>query len=296
MSSATAPEILKLIQEEGPLAQPLGLEELRLAFSKFYLGFETPRKLSLQEVLIGRQRATWIAVPEVEPHRTVLFFHGGGYTVGSVRDHQELCARLSAAARARVLSLEYRLAPENPYPAAMEDCLQAALWLLERGLPPQRLALAGLSVGGSLALTTLLALRERGSRLPAAGVCLSPAPDLTFPGQSMQANQGRDWLTPQRLENIRVNYLAGADPSQPMASPIAADLTGLPPLMIQAGGGELLLDDIRALAAKAKEAGVETTLEEYPEMFHAWQMFASRLDQGQEAIASAGAFIRKMIP
>ncbi len=296
MSNQNASAILKLIVEEGPQARAGSIPELRLAVSRFYEGFATPMRLALQDIHLDGLPGRWIGATEAEPHRTVLFFHGGGYSTGSASDHQDLCARLSAASGARVLSIDYRLAPENPFPAAVEDCLAACIWLLERGVPPKRLALAGISSGASLVVATLLGLRDLGRALPAGAVCMSPVADLAFPGESMRANQGLDWLAPQRLEAIRANYLAGADPANPLASPIKADLRGLPPLLIQAGGHEIMRDDIRALADKAGAAGVDLTYEEAPEMFHGWQLFASRLAEGEAAIARAGDYIKKLIP
>ncbi len=296
MSNQNAEAIRKLIVEQGPHAKAGSLPELRLAISQFYEGFATPMKLAIQEVLINGLPGRWIGAPEAEPHRTVLFFHGGGYSAGSARGHQDLWARLSQAARARVLSFDYRLAPENPFPAAVEDCLAAASWLLDKGVPAKRLALAGISSGATLALTTLLGLRDKRRALPAGAVLISPVADLTFPGASMQANQEFDWLSRQRLEGIQTNYLAGADPANPLASPIKADLSGLPPLLIQAGGHEVMLEDIRALADKARASGVEVTYQEAADMFHGWQIYASRLPEGQAAIESAGAFLNQLVP
>jgi acetyl esterase/lipase len=221
----------------------------------------------------------------------VLFFHGGGFMNGSADDHGDLCGHLSRLAKARILSLNYRLAPENPFPAAVEDCHAAYAWLIRQGLAPANLALAGISAGGTLALTTLLKAKQAGLPLPAAGLLMSPAPDMRFSGASITANAATDWLTPDRLAAIQKLYLAGHDPDDPLASPVRGDLPGLPPLLVQAGEAELLVDDILALGAALKRAGVQAEVSLWPGMCHSWQIYSRVLAPGREALKQAGDFL-----
>ncbi|MCC6381353.1 MAG: alpha/beta hydrolase [Dehalococcoidia bacterium] len=238
--------------------------------------------------------AEWIAAPGTELERAVLYLHGGGYVLGSVTTHRDLCARLSRAAGCRVLALDYRLAPEHPFPAAVEDAVAAHRWLLHQGFSPGRLAIAGDSAGGGLAVAALVALRERGVALPAAGVCLSPWADLAMTGDSLQARAALDPVVQTAgVAAMAVAYLAGADPRSPLASPLYADLQGLPPLLIQVGMFETLFDDAARLDARARCDGVEVRFRPWDEMVHVWHLFAAMLPEAQEAIEEAGAFIKE---
>ncbi len=292
LSDLSPQQALRLIKELSPLGAPT-LAQLRQAFSRFYEQFRSGPEPLAEEVHVGDLRGYWISAPGAGDEATALFFHGGGFTIGSTRDHLDLCAGLSAACGARLLSIDYRLAPEHPFPAAVNDCAAAYEWLLQRGREPASLSLAGISAGGTLTLTTLLRARDQGLPLPAAAVCMSPVVDLTFPGASMESNRASDWVTSQRLESLQSNYLAGADPGLPLASPTMADLSGLPPLLLQVGGGELMRDDILAFKDKAVGAGVEVEFQLWEEMFHCWQVFRALLPQGREAIKSAGGFLKR---
>ncbi|MGB4279425.1 MAG: alpha/beta hydrolase [Methanoculleus sp.] len=237
-----------------------------------------------------------LTVPASAPCRTLLFFHAGGFTSCSTADHLDLCARLADAAGAGIVSVDYRLAPEHPFPAAVEDALSVYRYLLEGGCLPAQLVPVGISAGGTLVLSMLLAGRSLGLPMPAAAVLLSPVVDLLFQGESMIFNQETDWLTPDRLEAMRDDYLAGHDPSDPLASPLYADLEGLPPLFVQAGGGEVLIDGIRAFVETARLEGVPVTFDCVDGMFHFWQAFAGVLPEAAEAIERAGAFVQRCVP
>jgi acetyl esterase/lipase len=238
--------------------------------------------------------AEWLVAPGAESGRVLLYLHGGGYVIGSINTHRDLAGRLSRAAAARVLLIDYRLAPEHPQPAAVEDATAAYRWLLRNGAAPARTVIAGDSAGGGLTVATLVALRDAGEPLPAAGVCLSPWVDLEGIGESMTTKASVDPIVqrPGLLWFANL-YLGGAHPRTPLAAPLYADLHGLPPLFIHVGTAETLLDDATRLADRAKAAGVDVTLEAWEEMIHVWHLFAALLPEGQQAIERLGASIRQ---
>jgi acetyl esterase/lipase len=241
--------------------------------------------------------AEWILPLGAQPVRVILFLHGGSFNSGSIVSHRTLAGNVALAAEARVLLIDYRLAPEHPFPAAIEDALAAYKWLLAQGIAPRQMVVAGDSAGGTLALALLIQLRDHGQPLPAAAVCLSPAPDLTFSSESWTFNAKKDLMLDDRKERKSVEiYLRGADPRGPLASPSFADLSGLPPLLIQVGSHELLLSDAERLAEKAKAAGVDVTLEIWPGMQHEWQFAATFLPEGKRAIARVGEFVKAKVP
>jgi epsilon-lactone hydrolase len=240
----------------------------------------------------GGVPAEWVDIEGVTGDRVMLFLHGGGYVAGSAAGSRDFVARLCAAANVRALSLDYRLAPEAPFPAAVQDCVAAYRWLLNQGTPAARCAIVGPSAGGGLVVATLLALRDAGDPLPACAVSMCPYVDLTGTARSLEEHATHDIMDPTVLRSFADLYLQGADPRLPLASPVFADLSGLPPLLIQAGSIEVLLDDARALAERARACRVEVVYEEWDGMFHGWQTMASMLPEGVEAIAHVGAFIR----
>jgi acetyl esterase/lipase len=240
--------------------------------------------------------AEWHDGPGARADRAILYLHGGGYVLGGVHSHSDLIARLSAAAGARALGVDYRLAPEHPFPAAVEDAVSAYRFLLDQGVTSQHLAIAGDSAGGGLTAATLLAIRDRKLPLPAAAALLSPWVDLEGAGQSMNGGIADDPMVSKGLvEMMAPAYLNGASPRDPLASPLHANLRGLPPLLIQVGRRELLLDDSTRFALAARRAGVRVTLEVWPGMIHVWQLFAGELEEGREAIARIGEFLREHI-
>ena len=237
-----------------------------------------------------------IAATRVEPPDAsglvLLYFHGGGFAFGSFRTHGMLIGALARAARARTFAAEYRLGPEHTAPAAHEDALAAYRHLLAEGIAPQDIVLAGDSAGGTLVLGTLIALRDAGEPLPAAGIAISPWVDLSCSGASFQTNAPYDFVGDRHCRLAAASYLGAVDPRSPTVSPLYADLGGLPPLLVQAGGAEVLVDQIRAFATRATDAGVDVQLSIYDDMVHVWHLMRGATPAGQRAIDEAGAFAR----
>jgi len=270
------------------------VEQYRAAMENVTQFFPVPADVTREPVNAGGIPGEWIAAPGAAPERVIYYLHGGGYIIGSINSHRELISRLSRAAGARALAIDYRLAPENPFPAAVEDATAAYRWLLSTGVDPARTVIAGDSAGGGLTLAALVALRDAGDPLPAAAVCLSPWADMEGLGESMTTKADLDPMI--RRDNLLEGakaYLGGADPRTPLAAPLYADLTGLPPLLIHVGSSETLLDDSTRLAERAKAAGVDVNLEVWDEMIHVFQFMAAMLPEGQQSIDRIGEFIRE---
>ena len=242
---------------------------------------------------VGGVPATWFHPAGADTTCAVLYLHGGGYALGSAFSHGELIARIARALGVPALAVDYRLAPEHPFPAAHDDALTAWRWLTTQyQLPAERITLAGDSAGGGLTLALLIALRNGCQPLPAAAALLSPWTDLTLSGPTLTSRADQDpALTPGLLAHLASDYLAGSDPQHPLASPLFADLTGLPPLLIQVGTAEILLSDSERLADKARAAGVEVTLHRED---HAPHIYPSLTDvpQAHEATTRIGTFLR----
>ena len=288
-------QVIALAAELGNFDESYGvIEGLRRSFERVTDALTFDGAAAYQRVNAGGLPAEWAADESAAGDQAVLYLHGGGYVIGSVRTHRVLMAGLSRASGARVLGLEYRLAPEHPFPAAVEDAVAAYRWLLRQGYAPGRIAVAGDSAGGGLAVAMLAQARSYGLPLPAAAVCFSPWVDLEGIGDSMTANAGSsDMVERDGLLFMANAYLNGANPRAPLAAPLYADLRGLPPTLIQAGGAETLLDDSTRLAEAARAAGVAVELDVWDDMIHVWQLFAPMLPEGRQALAQAGAFIRK---
>jgi monoterpene epsilon-lactone hydrolase len=238
--------------------------------------------------------AEWVTAAGVTAERVVLYFHGGAYHLGSPARLRGVLGLLSSAAQARVLSTGYRLAPEDPFPAAVEDGLTAYRWLIAGGTPARQVVIGGDSSGGGLALAVLVALRDAGDPLPGAAVVFSPWTDLDLSGESIRSRAAVDvLLTPDGAREAADWYLAGQDARHPYASPLYADLHGLPPALVQVGDAEILRDDSTRFAAAAQAAGVDVTLEIWPEMPHVWHMFAGLLPEANEALERAGRWLRE---
>jgi monoterpene epsilon-lactone hydrolase len=228
---------------------------------------------------------------KVVAERVILYLHGGGFLYGSELSHGELCSRLALAARARLVFPLYRLAPEFPFPAALEDALAVYRGLLEGGVPPLDIVVGGDSAGGNLALALLVTLRDRGEPLPSAAVLISPCVDLVDRKGSMVQHERFDWASLWMFDRWQREYLAGKDPADPLASPARADLRGLPPLLIQIGTAEMLYDQVERLARRAREAGVEVTFEEYPDRVHLWHALTPLFPEFQETFDRIGKFV-----
>jgi epsilon-lactone hydrolase len=269
-------------------------QELRVVFEKFASGTPMPPDIKCEKVSAGGVEAEWISAPNSSADRAVLYVHGGGYVLGSINTHRDLMGRIARASGARVLGINYRLAPEHPFPAAVDDSLAAYRWMLSQGLKPNRIAVAGDSAGGGLAVATLVAIRDAKLPVPGAGVCLSPWVDMEGIGESMKTKATIDPVVQREgLLGMAAAYLGGQNARTPLAAPLYADLKGLPPLLIQVGEAETLLDDSTRLNDRAKAAGVSTKLEVWPEMIHVWQLFASFLPEGQQAVDGIGGFLKE---
>lgn len=293
MPSEQLQTIIDALRSRPPLHQP-SVEESRAGMEQLAELFPVSPDVRLEPVSADGVPAEWIAAPEATADRTIFYLHGGGYTLGSINTHREMVSRLSRAAGARALAINYRLAPEHPFPAAVEDSTAAYRWLLGNGLNPGRIVIAGDSAGGGLTMATLVALRDAGDPLPAAAVCLSPWVDLEGLGESATTKAAVDpMIQGKMIAEGGKAYLGGAHPHTPLAAPLYADLTGLPPLLLQVGTSEVLLDDSTRLAERAKSAGVDVTLEPWDDMIHVWQIFAAMLPEGQQAIDRIGEFVRK---
>lgn len=229
----------------------------------------------------------WVTAPGADPERVLLYLHGGGYVLGSARTHRSLAGRISAASGARVLLVDYRLAPEHPFPAAVDDALTAWRWLLGQGVAPARTAIGGDSAGGGLTVALLQRIRDTGAPLPAAAVCLSPWTDLEGTGDTLDVDD--PMVTPDGLREMGRLY-AGEQTADPLASPLHADCAGLPPLLVQVGTREVLLDDARRLATRARAAGVEVTLEEEEGLVHVWQAFPG-VPESEAAVERIGRWL-----
>jgi acetyl esterase/lipase len=291
-----SPQLQTVSQKAKTLLEnpPADLKDLRKKFEDFSAEFFVSKDAKSTPVNAGGVPAEWITTPGAVEDRVILYLHGGGYVIGSINTHRELMIRFSKAANARVLGLNYRLAPENPFPAPVEDAVAGYRWLLAQGVKPNRVTVAGDSAGGGLTVATLVAIRDAKLPVPAAGVCISPWVDMEGIGESMTTRAKVDpMVQKQGLLGMAGLYLAGKDPRTPLAAPLYADLKGLPPLLIQVGDAETLLDDATRIAERAKAAGVSVKLEVWPEMIHVWQLFAAALPEGQQAIDGMGKFVRE---
>lgn len=247
-----------------------------------------------EPVAITGIAAEWLVPDNAKVGQALLYLHGGGYSIGGIKTYRNMVSHLASAAGCRALLIEYRLAPENRFPCAVEDAVTSYRWLLSQGYDPDNIAIAGDSAGGGLAVATLLSLRDAGDPLPAAAMLLSPWTDLAGTGESLQAVGWRDpMLNKGVIHKMAVMYLGETDPGNPLASPLYADLKGLPPMLIQVGTREILLDDARRLAERARESGVEVHLEVCEGMFHVWQFFAPLVPESRAAIERLGRFFRE---
>ena len=292
--SAELDQVIALVRSREVDESQGATEGRRRSFEGMTDEFTIDVPARYSRVNAGGVTAEWVAAEGASESRVVLYFHGGGYIIGSPRTHRAMMAHLSKAAGARVLALDYRLAPEHPFPAPVEDSVAAYRWLLGEGYDPARIALGGDSAGGGLTVAALVQIRYVGLPMAAAGVCVSPWVDMEGLGESMETRAAVDPMVGK--ENLMVSaktYLGGADPRAPLAAPLYADLRGLPPLLIQVGDAEVLLDDSTRLAGVAREAGVEVQMDVWDDMIHVWHIFAPMLPEARKAISQAGEFIKK---
>lgn len=285
--------LLKLIKNQFNLEED-NLEIIHQKFDEFYLSFSSNGPLKLVKEKDAPALSYWIVTPQSSHEKVILFFHGGGFNMGSTQGHQDLCQMLSKYTGFSIFSVDYQLDEEHPFPEALEDCLQSYLWLLEEGFHSKDLIIAGMSIGGNLALSTILTLKKMGQDLPLCVLCMSPVVDLTFPIVYNHLKDVKDWIDHDQLYKFRELYLQGMDPKNPLASPIYGDMKNLPPIMLQAGSRELLLCDINRFRDLAVEEEVKVNLEVWQDMFHCWQMFHSHLSSSDGSIRSIGKFVKKL--
>ncbi len=251
--------------------------------------------VSVEPVTANGVKAEWTTTPDADRSKAILYLHGGGYVIGSLDSHRHLAAEAGRAARARTLAIDYRLAPEHPFPAAVDDTVAAYRFLLASGVQPGGITIAGDSAGGGLVVAAMLAIRDAGLAQPACGWAISPWVDMEAIGDSMTSKAATDPTVQKAgILDMAQHYLHGADPRAPLAAPIHGDLHGLAPLLIQVGAAETLLDDAIRLAQVAGAADVAVDLQIWPEMIHVWHMYYPDLSAGRRAIAAGGEFARAM--
>jgi monoterpene epsilon-lactone hydrolase len=246
--------------------------------------------ITVEKTIVQGIPAEWVAAPNAVEDRVFLYIHGGAYIMGSLNTHRDLAAKLSRSTATRVLVIDYRLAPENPFPAALEDAIKSYRWLVSSGIPPEQIVIGGDSAGGGLTLATLLSLRDAGDTLPASAVLLSPWTDLEGTGESMETRKEIDpWLSPDATRAIPAMYIRELNPKHPLVSPIYADLEGLPPLFVQVGNDEILLEDSIRLVERARDAGVDVSFKVWDDMWHVFQTFP--IPEAKQAIEEIGEYV-----
>jgi monoterpene epsilon-lactone hydrolase len=262
-----------------------------------YLVPKPPRDTQVSRLDLDGVPAVQVATPKSRADRHLLYLHGGGHMSGSPGIYRDFIWRLANATSARVTILDHRLAPEHPFPAALDDAVTAYRRLLSDGIDPRRTVIAGESSGGGLTLSTLMRVRDEGVPLPAGAVALSPWTDLALTGASLRTNARADpMIRSDEAPRLAALYLAGADPRLPYASPLYGDPTDLPPMLIQVGSDEVLLDDSVRMAERLRDVGCQVEIEVWPRMPHAWQLWARVIPEANAAIARIGAFVDGRCP
>jgi epsilon-lactone hydrolase len=275
--------------------RPAGWSERRQRLDEVGSVWPVAKDITLAPADMGGVPGEWSSAPGCDPAHVLMFLHGGGYCSGSIRSHRRMATEAGRAGASRTLAVGYRLAPEHPFPAALDDALTAWQFLRGQGVPACNIAVGGDSAGGGLTVALLTRLKEAGEELPACAWLVSPWTDLTMSGASMISKDAVDPLLHRAyLEELAAAYVpAGMDRSDPRLSVLFADLRDLPPMLVQVGSAETLLDDALRLTAKAGECGVFVTLEVWPDMIHAWHLWNARLPEGRRALGNAGAFLQR---
>lgn len=259
------------------------------------LAYGLASDVKVEKVSANGVDAEWTSTPGVARDAAILYAHGGGYLFGSLDSHRHMVSELGRAANCVALAMNYRLAPEHPFPAPVEDAVAAYRFLLAQGFKPERIAIAGDSAGGGLVVAAMVAIREAGLAQPGGGWCLSPWIDMEALGGSMESKAAADPMVQKAgIIEIAKAYLGGADPRSPLAAPLYADLAGIAPLLIQVGAAETLLDDAIRLTQRAGAADVRVDLQVWPEMVHVWPLFWPELGAGKRALDEAGAWIKRI--
>jgi len=297
MASAELDKLVSMLRT-AKISSDTTIEEIRAGWEKFAASFVPAADLSFKPDVAGGVAVEWVTAPDSDPSRVVLYLHGGGYTIGSIASYRSYTGRLARAAQSRLLSVGYRLAPEHPFPAALDDAVSSYHWLLDQGISPSRIAVVGDSAGGGLALSMVIAIRDAGAPIPAAIVAIGPSTDLAKEGASMKERAHLDPIVTYESSTAHALRYVGpkGNLKHPLASPLYADLRGLPPLLIMVGTHEALFDDSTRFAAKAEAAGVEVQLDIWEEMIHVWPFFADILPEGRQAIDKIGDYIKARIP
>ncbi len=296
ISNLTAQSLPAFVRQRSASRANLSLEERRAAINANAELYPVSPGTDLETVSANGVAAEWQAAPTADKDRCLLYFHGGGFVLGSPRSHRHLSAAIAEQARMRCLSVDYRLAPEHTFPAALDDCFTAYQWLLNQGMPAAQIALGGDSAGGGLVLSVLLRARDERLPLPAASIMLSPWTDLDCGRDAYVTRADLDpMITRQGIRSLAADYLGSADPHTPLASPVNADLGGLPPCLIQVGEAEVLLDDARDVATAIRRTGGSVELEVWDRMVHVWQSFHPMLEEGRQAVSRLGSFLQTRI-
>jgi acetyl esterase/lipase len=297
MASAELQKVLGLLAERPLSEGNPTLDEMRAGMEAG--SFPATEAATVAPVDANGVPGEWVTVAESDPNRRLLYVHGGGYVIGSAVTHRRLCEDIARAGGCAVLNLDYRLAPEHPFPAAVEDAIEGLKFIQSNGPqgegPASSSFVAGDSAGGGLTLATLLAARDQGVDLPNAAIGISAWTDLAITGETIQTRADADPLITDSamVEGMASQYLGGADAENPLASPLYADYAGLPPLLLQVGDAEILLSDTTRVTEKARAAGVDVVEEIWDEMFHVWHQFAPMLPEAQEAVNRIGEFINQ---
>jgi len=293
MASRELNVVLNALRSNPPMGDR-SILELRADLEALTANAPLPKDVTYAAVEANGVAGEWATPESFVASHVILYFHGGGYALGSISTHRLLVGAIAKAAQSRVLSLDYRLGPEHPFPAAVEDAVAGYKFLLTEGFDPEQIALAGDSAGGGLTAACLLALRDHSDPLPAAGVCISPWLDLALTGKTLETLADLDPLVTQDgLTRMAAAYLGDTDPRTPLASPLFAELHDLPPLLIHVGTAETLLDDSIRFAKRAETAGVEVELDVWEEMIHVWHTFCSILPEAREAIERIAEFLSR---
>lgn len=285
-------KLVAAIRKNAPTHQQT-IEEARADFERMMGNAPKVEGVEVQADKIAGVPVEWVVPAGSDPSRVIMYFHGGGYAMGSVRTIRAMASHLALRTNRHVLTLDYRLAPEHPFPAALDDITAVYKAILDR-FQSKNIAFSGDSAGGGLTVAALLRLRDEKLPLPFAGIPISPWLDMTLTAKSIQTNEESDPIVKiGNIQMFREAYLGSTSQKNPLASPLFADLTGLPPLLVQVGAGELLVDDAKSFVSRAKEQGVDAKLASWPDMVHVWHMYAPRLPEALEAMDEIGAFLRE---
>ncbi len=291
MASPESTQIRKTLVKDAPSTLPLAVQ--RQEWDAIALQAELPTNIAIEAVTANGVACEWVIGSRADRNKVLLWVHGGGFTSGSTITHRELASHLSEATGLAVLLVNYRLAPEHPFPAAIADVTSVYQWLTQQNWKSAAIVVGGDSAGANLAVAGLVSLRASEQPMPAAAVLTSPWLDLTISGETITTNADIDPLTTREsLAAAAQLYAGGKDTADPLMSPLFADLPGLPPMLIQVGGDEILLSDSTRFAERLKAAGVEATLEVWPEMWHTWHGWAATLPEARRAIEAIGQYVK----